>query len=103
MYLFQFPSESSRHILILPAIYPFLTFLIILKILKAREAEVIPTLTDYNLKRLLPLHMHPICLRTPAINRTLTKAPDTLSLASTPAIPTTIPHLRTGIARHPRQ
>ena len=124
---FQFPTGSSRHILILPAVYPLLTFLIIFKVLKAREAEVIPTylssalvlstlkyiihrkgkewqltLTDHNLKRLLPLHMHPICLRTPALNWALTKAPDALSLASTPAIPTTIAHLRTGTARHPR-
>jgi hypothetical protein len=33
----------SRHILLLPAIYPLLTFLIVLKVLKAWKAKVVPT------------------------------------------------------------
>jgi hypothetical protein len=37
----EFPAGSSRHILILPAVYAFLTLLIVLKVLKAGEAEII--------------------------------------------------------------
>ena len=35
-------TRTSRNILLLPPIYPLLTFLIVLKILKAGEAKVIP-------------------------------------------------------------